>query len=112
MQTEIRELSIGRLIAEYIVDTKNSMFVEPILAPEASEKAMWLPSLRLPYNVGGQLSNRKGAPMSRLSERRDFATEVCEEAGRLAKKLFADRVNLIVDQKGAQDWVSEAAKKL
>ena len=50
--------------------------------------------------------------MSRLSERRDFATEVCEEAGLLAKKFFADRVNLIVDQKGAQDWVSEADKNV
>ena len=46
--------------------------------------------------------------MSQISERRDFAVSVCKEAGGIAKIYFRDRGNLIVDQKGAQDWVSEA----
>ncbi len=46
--------------------------------------------------------------MLRLLERRSFAVEVCEEAGVIAKNYFEDRGNLVVDQKGAQDWVSEA----
>ncbi|QFT72252.1 inositol monophosphatase family protein [Ruegeria sp. THAF33] len=50
--------------------------------------------------------------MSRLSERTDFATEICKQAGVVAKKFFADRVNLVVDQKGAQDWVSEADRSV
>lgn len=50
--------------------------------------------------------------MSRLSERRDFAIEVCEEAGVIAQNYFADRDSLVVDQKGAQDWVSEADKNV
>ncbi len=50
--------------------------------------------------------------MSRLSERRDFAVAVCKEAGAIAKKYFADRGDLVVDQKGAQDWVSEADRNV
>ncbi|WP_170394441.1 inositol monophosphatase family protein [Ruegeria arenilitoris] len=50
--------------------------------------------------------------MSRLSKRKDFAIEVCEEAGAIAEEYFADRGNLVVDQKGAQDWVSEADKNV
>lgn len=50
--------------------------------------------------------------MSRLFERRDFAITVCEEAGAIAKKYFADRGNLVVDKKGAQDWVSEADRNV
>ncbi|WP_299987268.1 inositol monophosphatase family protein [uncultured Ruegeria sp.] len=50
--------------------------------------------------------------MSRLSERKDFAVAVCEEAGVLAQRYFADRGNLVVDQKGAQDWVSEADRNV
>lgn len=50
--------------------------------------------------------------MFQLSERRDFAIEVCEAAGVVAKRYFADRCSLVVDQKGAQDWVSEADKNV
>ncbi len=50
--------------------------------------------------------------MSQLLERRKFAVEVCEEAGVIAKKYFADRGGLVVDQKGAQDWVSEADRSV
>ncbi len=50
--------------------------------------------------------------MLRLLERRNFAVEVCEEAGVVAKKYFEDRGNLVVDQKGAQDWVSEADRSV
>jgi len=50
--------------------------------------------------------------MSQFLERRSFAKKVCEEAGVIAKKYFADRGNLVVDQKGAQDWVSEADKNV
>ena len=50
--------------------------------------------------------------MNRLSERRDFAIAVCEEAGVIAEKYFLDRSNLVIDQKGAQDWVSDADKNV
>ena len=44
------------------------------------------------------------------SQRKDFATRVCQMAGDLALTYFRNRDNLIVDSKGAQDWVSEADK--
>ncbi|SDW22258.1 myo-inositol-1(or 4)-monophosphatase [Ruegeria halocynthiae] len=50
--------------------------------------------------------------MDRLSERREFAITVCQDAGAIALKYFADRSALIVDQKGAQDWVSEADRNV
>ncbi|KIC43395.1 inositol monophosphatase [Ruegeria sp. ANG-R] len=50
--------------------------------------------------------------MNDLSERRDFAVSVCKEAGVIAAKYFANRGALIVDQKGAQDWVSEADRNV
>lgn len=46
--------------------------------------------------------------MSQFATRRDFAMATCQEAGEIARKFFSDRENLIVDQKGAQDWVSAA----
>ncbi|MDJ0859578.1 MAG: inositol monophosphatase family protein [Dinoroseobacter sp.] len=48
--------------------------------------------------------------MSNAFDRRAFAIEVCQSAGELALSYFRDRDNLIVDRKGAQDWVSEADK--
>lgn len=50
--------------------------------------------------------------MSQLSERRDFAVAVCKEAGAIAAGYFADRSALVVDQKGAQDWVSGADRNV
>ena len=46
--------------------------------------------------------------MKHISDRKDFAIELCQEAGRMALSYFADRSNLEVSVKGAQDWVSEA----
>ncbi len=45
-----------------------------------------------------------------FSERKDFAIAVCREAGAKAMAYFRDRGSLVVDRKGAQDWVSEADK--
>lgn len=50
--------------------------------------------------------------MDRLSERRDFAIAVCTEAGATAAMYFSDRSSLVVDRKGAQDWVSEADRNV
>lgn len=50
--------------------------------------------------------------MSRLLKRQDFAVAVCKDAGVIAKRYFADRSGLVVDQKGAQDWVSEADRNV
>jgi len=50
--------------------------------------------------------------MDHLSDRRDFAVTVCKQAGALAAEYFADRSTLVVDQKGAQDWVSEADRNV
>ncbi|MDU8946468.1 inositol monophosphatase family protein [Ovoidimarina sediminis] len=47
-----------------------------------------------------------------FSERRDFAIEVCREAGEKAMEYFCDHGNLVVDRKGAQDWVSEADRNV
>ena len=44
--------------------------------------------------------------------RRDFAVALCREAGTMALGYFADRSGLVVDRKGAQDWVSEADKNV
>ncbi|KIC43562.1 inositol monophosphatase [Ruegeria sp. ANG-S4] len=41
-----------------------------------------------------------------------FATKVAEEAGALAIRYFANRDTLVVDAKGAQDWVSEADRNV
>ena len=50
--------------------------------------------------------------MDRLSERRDFAVATCKAAGEVAAGYFADHGALKVDQKGAQDWVSEADRNV
>lgn len=50
--------------------------------------------------------------MENLSERMDFAERLCRAAGAVASEYFANRASLEVDQKGAQDWVSEADKEV
>lgn len=51
-------------------------------------------------------------PVEHLSERRDFAIALCREAGKEAMRYFRDRNRLVVDRKGAQDWVSEADRNV
>ena len=50
--------------------------------------------------------------MERVSDRFEFATELCRLAGDVAQEYFANRATLVVDRKGAQDWVSEADKNV
>ncbi|WP_170606161.1 inositol monophosphatase family protein [Ruegeria arenilitoris] len=50
--------------------------------------------------------------MNDIQERRKFAIAVAAEAGALALSYFTNRDNLVVDQKGAQDWVSEADRNV
>ena len=50
--------------------------------------------------------------MDLLLKRRDFAVSLCREAGKLALEYFRNRANLVVDSKGAQDWVSEADRNV
>lgn len=50
--------------------------------------------------------------MDEVSKRRDFALEVSRQAGQVGLKYFADRSSLVVDKKGAQDWVSEADRNV
>lgn len=50
--------------------------------------------------------------MENLPERQVFAVKLCREAGQLALSYFADRSELVVDKKGAQDWVSEADRNV
>ena len=45
-------------------------------------------------------------------KREAFATDVCRSAGELGLSYFRDLENLVVDAKGAQDWVSEADKNV
>lgn len=46
--------------------------------------------------------------MEHVSERFEFAVELSRLAGDLARSYFARRDTLVIDVKGAQDWVSEA----
>ncbi|WP_136660806.1 inositol monophosphatase family protein [Nitratireductor sp. XY-223] len=50
--------------------------------------------------------------MEGLSKRRDFAVALCREAGAVAMGYFRKRGELVVDKKGAQDWVSEADRNV
>ncbi|WP_299196902.1 inositol monophosphatase family protein [uncultured Tateyamaria sp.] len=50
--------------------------------------------------------------MDSVSERLEFATELCHAAGGVARDYFANRATLVVDQKGTQDWVSEADRNV
>ena len=42
----------------------------------------------------------------------EFADELCRAAGKMAKEYFSNRDTLVVDTKGAQDWVSEADRNV
>lgn len=46
------------------------------------------------------------------SDRLNFAIALCREAGHLALDYFAKRSRIVVDKKGAQDWVSEADRSV
>ena len=51
-------------------------------------------------------------PEKPFAERHAFAIELCRDAGVLALEYFSNRDALVVDRKGAQDWVSEADKNV
>ncbi|WP_323770659.1 inositol monophosphatase family protein [Antarctobacter sp.] len=44
--------------------------------------------------------------------KKNTAVEICRDAGEAALRYFNDRDSLIVDQKGDQDWVSEADRNV
>ena len=50
--------------------------------------------------------------MADYSERCAFAVAAAKEAGSLALQYFKNREALVVDKKGAQDWVSEADRNV
>lgn len=50
--------------------------------------------------------------MSRFEDRHQFAIRLCQDAGESALSYFSDRASLVVDQKGTQDWVSEADRNV
>lgn len=50
--------------------------------------------------------------MRKYEDRQQFAIQLCQEAGATALSYFSDRAGLAVDQKGAQDWVSEADRNV
>ena len=47
-----------------------------------------------------------------LKEKSAFAVDVCRAAGQLALSYFRERDKLNIDQKGAQDWVSDADRNV
>ena len=47
-----------------------------------------------------------------LNTKSDFAIDLCKSAGAQALQYFRNRDDLAVDQKGAQDWVSDADKNV
>lgn len=50
--------------------------------------------------------------MKDFTPRFDFANKTCLAAGEIAAGYFADRASLVIETKGAQDWVSEADKNV
>ncbi len=50
--------------------------------------------------------------MSETNARYEFALDICREAGELALSYFEGTATLRVEQKGPQDWVSEADKEV
>ncbi|MDJ0640160.1 MAG: inositol monophosphatase family protein [Paracoccaceae bacterium] len=50
--------------------------------------------------------------MKDFSARHSFAEQTCRAAGEIAARYFGDRTKLVVESKGAQDWVSEADKNV
>ena len=56
---------------------------------------------------------RKGTlTMTTQNQRALFAVGLCQTAGKMASRYFLRRDALVVEMKGAQDWVSEADKKV
>ena len=47
-----------------------------------------------------------------LDRRLQFAINLARRAGDIALEYFRDRGGLVVDMKGAQDWVSEADRNI
>lgn len=47
-----------------------------------------------------------------MEQLKDLAVQICKETGETALAYFRDRDALVVDQKGAQDWVSEADRNV
>ncbi|WP_300019372.1 inositol monophosphatase family protein [uncultured Roseobacter sp.] len=47
-----------------------------------------------------------------LTTKSAFAIDLCQSAGRKAREYFENRDQLNVDQKGAQDWVSDADRNV
>lgn len=48
----------------------------------------------------------------KLNMKSAFALDLCQSAGRKARDYFDNRDQLTVDQKGAQDWVSDADRNV
>ena len=64
------------------------------------------------YSGERSRQSETGMAMDSLLDRKEFAITAAEEAGALALRYFHDRHALVVDQKGAQDWVSEADRNV
>ncbi|WP_170406515.1 inositol monophosphatase family protein [Ruegeria arenilitoris] len=50
--------------------------------------------------------------MDNITDRKNFAVATAKEAGALALEYFTNRDTLVIDQKGTQDWVSEADRNV
>ena len=50
--------------------------------------------------------------MDEFENRHAFAVDLCRQAGEVALGFFAARDDLQIDQKGAQDWVSDADRSV
>ena len=61
--------------------------------------------------MNAQPKHGRVTPMD-LTEKSAFAIDVCHAAGELALSYFRDREKLNIDQKGAQDWVSDADRNV
>ena len=77
--------------------------------------------LRLPFLVAdlGTVAyhDKRHHPLTEValenhSDRLEFAIGLCRDAGHLARDYFSKRSALVVDRKGAQDWVSVADRNV
>jgi myo-inositol-1(or 4)-monophosphatase len=50
--------------------------------------------------------------MTNMHTKTEFAADLCQRAGSKALEYFSKRETLVVDRKGAQDWVSEADRNV
>jgi myo-inositol-1(or 4)-monophosphatase len=50
--------------------------------------------------------------MTNINTQAEFAADLCQRAGAKALEYFSNRETLVVDRKGAQDWVSEADRNV